>query len=185
MTAWVLVRHGATDWNRDGRYQGQADPPLNEQGLAQADQLARQLASQPIEALYSSDLRRARDTAERIGRALGLPVRIDPRLREIHQGAWEGMLVDDIAARYPAEWQAIQDDPLHARAPGGESVAEVARRAMDCLEDLAARHPLGPVAIVSHGLTLACLLCQARGLPLVEARRHIPNNGEPIELVWP
>jgi broad specificity phosphatase PhoE len=185
MTAWILVRHGATDWNRDGRYQGQADPPLNEEGWAQAARLAEVLAPRPVEALYSSDLKRARDTAERVAQRLGVPVFVEPRLREINQGAWEGMLVGDIASGYPEDWRAIQDDPLHARAPGGESVAEVAQRALACLGDIAQRFPRGPVVIISHGLTLGCVLCLARGLSLEDARRNVPMNGEPVELAWP
>jgi broad specificity phosphatase PhoE len=185
MTAWILARHGATDWNRDGRYQGQADPPLNEEGWAQADRLADILAARPIEAVYSSDLRRARDTAERIARGLGLPVLVDERLREINQGAWEGMLVGDIAAGYPAEWRALRDDPLHARAPGGESVLDVAKRMIACLKDIAAAFPRGPVLVVSHGLSLACVLCEVQQFPMEQARRHIPPNTTPIELVWP
>jgi len=186
MTSWILVRHGATDWNREGRYQGQADPPLNAEGLAQAEALASALASHPIQAVLSSDLQRARVSAERIARRHDVAVLLDERLREVNQGAWEGMLIGDILAAYPAEWRALMEDPLHARAPGGgESVSQVATRAMACLGDLAIRYPLGPVVVVSHGLTLACVLCEARGLPLEDARQHIPPNAVPVELTWP
>lgn len=184
MTAWVLVRHGATDWNRDGRYQGQADPPLNAEGRAQAEAVAASLAGRHLEAIYSSDLQRARDTAEAIAGAHGLPVHLDQRLREINQGAWEGMLVGDIAAGYPEAWGAIEDDPLGARAPGGESVLDVARRVLACLADIAADFPHGPIVVVSHGLSLACVLCEARRIPLDQARRHIPPNAVPIDLTW-
>jgi broad specificity phosphatase PhoE len=185
MTAWILVRHGATDWNRDGCYQGQADPPLNEEGRAQASRLAEALAARPIEAVYSSDLQRARHTAEVIARVHGLPVHLDQRLREVNQGAWEGMLVDDIAAGYPAEWRAILEDPLNARAPGGESAAEVAQRAMASLMEIARLHPRGPVTVVSHGLTLGCVLCSLQGLPLEWARQKVPPNGSAWEHLWP
>lgn len=183
MTHWILIRHGATDWNRDGRYQGQADPPLNAQGRAQAEHLARTLAGRPIQAVFSSDLQRALRTAEALAASHALRVIIDKRLREINQGRWEGMLVDDIAASFPTEWGVIQQDPLRARAPGGESVDDVARRAMACVREIAARFPRGPVVIVSHGLTLACLLCSMHGFPLEQAREHIPPNGVPVELV--
>jgi len=185
MTSWILVRHGATDWNRDGRYQGQADPALNDEGRAQAARLARRLEARPIEAVYSSDLQRARDTAEDIARAHGLPVLLELRLREINQGAWEGMLVEDIAAGFPEAWRAIRDDPLQARAPGGESVVEVAERAMTCLREIAERFPNGHVAVVSHGLTLACVLCTMDGVPLEQARERIPPNGAAVERQWP
>ncbi|MBM3120769.1 MAG: histidine phosphatase family protein [Chloroflexi bacterium] len=185
MTAWILVRHGATDWNRDGRYQGQADPPLNAEGRAQAARLADALAARPIEAVYSSDLQRARHTAEVIAGVHGLAVHLDQRLREVNQGAWEGMLVADIAAGYPAEWRALQEDPLNARAPGGESAAEVAERAMASLREIAGRHPLGPVIVVSHGLTLGCVVCSLQGLPLAWARQKVPLNGSAWEQTWP
>jgi len=185
MTDWILVRHGATDWNRDGRYQGQADPPLNEEGRAQAEQLAVALRGRVLQAVYSSDLQRARDTAEALAAPHGLRVILDQRLREINQGAWEGMLVDDIAVGFPAEWSAIERDPLQARAPGGESVADVAQRMLACLTDIAPAFPRGPVVVVSHGLSLACVLCHARRIPLDHARQHIPPNAVPVELTWP
>jgi broad specificity phosphatase PhoE len=185
MTEWILVRHGVTEWNQDGRYQGQSDSALSDEGCAQAEDLARSLASRHVEAIFSSDLQRARHTAEEIARPHGLPVRLDTRLREIGLGDWEGMLVTDITARYPGEWRAIMRDPLHARAPGGESVDEVAQRAMACLRDVAARHPSGPVILVTHGLTMACIMLLMEGLPLELARQRIPPNCAAIELVWP
>jgi phosphoserine phosphatase len=185
VTSWLLIRHGATDWNRDGRYQGQADPPLNEEGWTQAERLADMLAVRRVEAVYSSDLQRARDTAETVGRRLGLTVFVDGRLREINQGVWEGMLVGDIATGFPAEWRALREDPLHARAPGGESVAEVAQRAMEFLAEIARRTPHGAVAVFSHGLTLACVLCTMDGVPLEQAGRLVPPNGDVLERVWP
>jgi broad specificity phosphatase PhoE len=184
LTQFILVRHGATEWNETGRYQGQADPPLNEAGRRQAELLAEQLAGAPVQAVYSSDLRRACHTARAAAARLGLPVNVEPRLREVSQGAWEGMLHADILAQYPQEWAARQADPLHGRPPGGESVAEVAARALAAAGDIARAHPEGPVLIVSHGLTLAVLLCMARGLPLETARDHIPENATPIYIKW-
>lgn len=185
MTKWILIRHGSTEWNLEGRYQGQADPPLNAEGRAQADALCRTLARRDIQAVYSSDLQRAVDTAEKIAGPHHLDVIVDDRLREINQGAWEGMLVEDIAAGFPDEWRAIQESPLSARAPGGESVKEVVHRATAFMREAAAHFPVGPVVIVSHGLTIACLLCWIHGYPLEKARQHIPANGVPIEVSWP
>ena len=96
MTEIWIVRHGQTDWNVEGRYQGQADRPLNAVGLAQAQQAAEQLRGRDFAAIYSSDLQRARVTAEIIAGQLGLPVQVDRRLREVNQGEWEGLLTADI-----------------------------------------------------------------------------------------
>jgi broad specificity phosphatase PhoE len=185
MTEWIFVRHGATEWNRDGRYQGHSDSPLSEEGLAQSHEVAGALANRAIEAIYSSDLQRARFTADVIARPHNLPVHLDERLREISLGEWEGMQVEEIAAKYPDAWRAIQQDPVHARAPFGESVDEVAQRALACLRSLAARHPSGPIVVVSHGLTLSCVQCLIDGIPLDLARQRIPPNCAAIGAVWP
>jgi broad specificity phosphatase PhoE len=185
MTPLWLIRHGQTDWNLEGRYQGQSDAPLNAAGRAQAETLARQLTGKPFAALYSSDLQRARETAEIIGASVGLSPQGDVRLREINQGEWEGQLVTEIIARYQQAWAERKADPLGARAPGGESVAEVAARASEAADVIAHRHPRGAVLIVSHGLTLATLLCQARGRPLGEAYQAIPENAIPEVIDWP
>jgi probable phosphoglycerate mutase len=185
MTRLVLVRHGETDWNRDGRYQGQADPPLNAAGREQARLLASRLQGLPIEAIYSSDLQRAAETAGLVAEALGLPVSVDARLREIRLGMWEGRLVEEIIREYPAEWQARQSDPLLSRAPEGESVEEVAARVYQAANEIAARHPQGQVLVCAHGISLATLRCRAQGIALSQVREWIPENCEPDEIEWP
>jgi broad specificity phosphatase PhoE len=99
----ILIRRGQTDWNLAGRYQGQSDLPLNQHGREQALQIARSLDGTGLSAIYASDLARARDTAQILARAAGLKVQLDPWLREINQGEWEGMLFAEIQARYPQE----------------------------------------------------------------------------------
>jgi broad specificity phosphatase PhoE len=185
MTRLVLLRHGATDWNRDGRYQGQADPPLNAEGWEQARRVAERLDSHRFEAIYSSDLQRAEATARMISSRNGTLLSIDSRLREIHLGEWEGMLASDIQRQYPEAWAAREGDPVGFRVPGGETVCEVAARMSAAVDDIAARHPQGLVLLVSHGLALATLVCQARGLPLHQAREVIPDNVDPMEIHWP
>jgi len=185
MTQLYLVRHGQTEWNIEGRYQGQADLPLNAAGRAQAMSLSQQLAGIQFAAVYSSDLRRARETAEILAAPSGMAVQLDPRLREIKLGEWEGQLVTEIVTRYPAAWAERLRDPLHARAPGGESVAEVAARVAEAATAIAQAHPTGRVLVVSHGLALATLLCQARRQPLAEAYEVIPPNSDPHVVVWP
>jgi alpha-ribazole phosphatase len=185
MTHLVLVRHGQTDWNLEGRYQGQTDLPLNKTGRAQARKLAEQLAGQPFEAIYSSDLKRAHETASLIAKKLGLTVRVEWKLREVNLGQWEGMLVKDIIAQYPTEWEQRQRDPVHRRPPGGESAEELAVRVWTAVDEIARRHAPGPVLIVSHGLALAAALCRIRDIPLTQVFGMVPENTHPIEGDWP
>src|SRR5262249_60844859 len=100
-TTILLARHGETDWTREGRFQGHADPPLNEAGRAQAIELAERLASTPFDAVYSSDLARAHETAEILASSHGVPVVADPGLREIDVGSWSGLTRAEIEARFP------------------------------------------------------------------------------------
>jgi alpha-ribazole phosphatase len=185
MTQLYLVRHGQTDWNVEGRYQGQTDLPLNAAGRAQAARLSHELAGVRFTAAYSSDLTRAVETAEILVAPRSLPVRLDPRLREINLGAWEGQLMTDIAARYPADWAERLRDPVNAHAPGGETVAQVALRIAQAATAIRRAHPIGPVLVVSHGVALATWLCQARRQPLAEVYQAIPNNGHPEIVAWP
>jgi broad specificity phosphatase PhoE len=180
-----LIRHGQTDWNVQGRYQGQADMPLNPTGLSQARALAEDLEGQVFTAIYSSDLQRARQTAQILANRLGLVLRLDVRLREIHQGDWQGLLVSDLAQRYAAEMAARREDPVSARAPGGESVGEVAARVYDAADEIARNHPLGRVLVVSHGLALATLIARGRHIPLEQVYALIPDNAHPSVITWP
>ena len=184
MTRFCLIRHGQTNWNLEGRYQGQSDVALNETGRQQAVEITRQLQGQIITAIYSSDLKRAQETAQIIASALKLPYSIDPRLREINQGEWEGQQVEIIKARYADLWNQRAVDPASVRPPGGETVGEVAKRAYEVMEDLARRYPGGKVLIISHGLTLATILCKVRHIPIGQAYQVIPANAETIWIEW-
>lgn len=184
MSRLILIRHGETDWNVTGRWQGQADVPLNGCGREQAERLARDLAGQDIAAIYSSDLSRARDTAAPLAHLLGLTIIVDGRLREVNLGAWEGMLSEDIASQYPQELSARRRNPLHARAPQGESVMEVIARIIEAVKEITARHPNETVAIVSHGVALAAVICQAEAIPLAQIYTHIPENAKPYIVEW-
>jgi alpha-ribazole phosphatase len=184
MTKFYLVRHGQTDWNIEGRYQGQADTLLNKAGEEQAALAATQFIDKPVDAIFSSDLQRARHTAESIGKQVGLPVHLDPRLREINHGIWEGMLYSDIVREYADEMKERDVNPMQARAPEGESVAEVSKRVLAAADDIARAYPEGTVVLVSHGLSLAVLTCAGHGFPLTEVFKHIPNNAQPDLIEW-
>ena len=174
----MLIRHGETDWNVEGRYQGQADPPLNEQGRVQAQQVAQALQGERLDALYASDLRRAAETAEAIGRATGLAVRYDPRLREIHQGEWQGLLVTEIERRYPDLFRRWKESPLRVTLPGGESIAQMRERVLAAIEDIAQQHPGQRVAIVAHKLPIAVVKYHYQSIPLERIWDLIPANVE-------
>jgi broad specificity phosphatase PhoE len=178
------VRHGQTDWNLAGRYQGQSDVPLNETGRQQAYSVAAQLAGGAFDALFSSDLHRALETATAIGAASGLPVVADARLREIGQGEWEGLLVEDIRQRYAAEWAQGKGNAGTVRPPGGESVEEVASRVYSALDEIALRYPDGRVVVVCHGLAIATVVCHVRGMPVSRAYDVIPPNAQPEHVTW-
>jgi alpha-ribazole phosphatase len=185
MTTLYLIRHGRTDWNDAGRYQGQADPPLNAQGRAQARALAQALRSVPFDAIYSSDLARAHETAQALAEVTGLSVQLDPRLREIHQGEWEGLLASEIQARYPALWEQWHRAPLTVRLPGGETLQELEARFTAALDDISAAHPEGTVAVFLHKIAIALLRCRIRGLSLNRFWEVIPDNAAWDVVTWP
>jgi broad specificity phosphatase PhoE len=182
MTRLHLVRHGQTDWNLEGRWQGQADVALNDVGREQAQQSAQKLRSISLAAIYSSDLIRAAETARAIARVNPAPLVLEPRLREIHQGEWQGLLVGEIQARYAEAFQQSRANPLTMAAPGGETTQQVGERALAAVRDLAAKHPQGNVAVVSHGYILAVLLTHFRKIPFERVWEQIPQNGEIIVL---
>lgn len=124
-------------------------------------------------------------TAQIVAQKLGLSIQIDPRLREVNQGEWEGMLASDIAVRYPTEWEARQQGPVHTRPPGGEKVAEVDARVWTAADDNARRYPAGSVLIVSHALARATLPSRASNLPLEHVYHLIPANGCLEMIHWP
>jgi probable phosphoglycerate mutase len=149
MTHLFLWRHGQTSWNSLGRMQGQMDIDLDDLGRLQAAGAARLLAAWQPERIVSSDLRRARDTADFLGRLTGLDVEMDKRLRERSFGGWEGLTREEIADRYPESWKlwtAGYPVPAH----GVESSDDVAHRMGAAIEDAVAGRS-GPVVIVTHG----------------------------------
>lgn len=164
MTKLLLVRHGETAWNTEGRYQGQNDVALNKAGLAQAASVASRLAHEPMNAAYTSDLQRARGTAEAIMNARaanGTPTALhsDSRLRELRFGSWEGLTRAEIAVRFPESLEAWQTDPLRARLPGGEGVRDAAERVEAFLQEVTVRHPDETVLVVTHGGVLQIMCC--------------------------
>jgi probable phosphoglycerate mutase len=184
MTEIWLVRHGQTDWNQEGRLQGQLDVPLNETGLEQARQLAATLQGKRFGALYSSDLLRARQTAEIVAGVVNLPINLDQRLREISQGQFEGMLFSEVVVKFEDALADRSRNPVHSRLPGGESVAELAARVKECLDEIACQKIKEPVLVVAHGLAIATILCLARGYPMETVYSHIQGNATAEVIEW-
>lgn len=163
-TTVLLIRHGQTDWNVTKRSQGHLDIPLNQVGRRQSKLLAQRLADWPVNALYSSDLTRASETASIIGHALGLVPLLDSALRERHGGIFQGYTGDEIEQRYP---EALRAFLVHGRPPpGGESNLTLARRATPALERIAVAHRGEMIALVTHGGTLRVLIAHIMGLPV-------------------
>jgi broad specificity phosphatase PhoE len=175
VTTILLARHGETDWNREGRFQGHADPPLNGTGRAQAVELSVALKADELAVVYSSPLRRALETAEIVAASHGLqPVQLDA-LREVDVGSWQGLIRAEIEERFPeqfARWldydQGWQD---------GESYDELGRRVVAALLELANRHAGQRILAVTHGGPIRAAFAFASGTSYAEARRHGPAIG--------
>jgi probable phosphoglycerate mutase len=178
-TRICFVRHGETDWNIEQRMQGHIDLCLNALGQAQAEALGRHFADCPAVALYSSDLLRARQTAQPIAVALHLPLRLDPALRERHFGRCEGLTPDEVITRHAEDAQAFASrDPDYAPPGGGESRRAHQRRILDCVARLAGAHRGQTIVIVTHGGVLDVIYRHAHGLPPDAPRDYpIPNAG--------
>jgi len=162
-TILLLARHGQTDDNARSVFQGQRGAGLNERGRAQAERLAARVAG-TIDLVVSSDLQRARETAEIVARAAKLDVAIDRALREVDVGAWSGLAYDEVAARFPEEWAAFRAGIDVARG-GGETYAALAERIHAALSDIARRARGKRVLVVSHGAALRSVVCKTLGVP--------------------
>jgi len=151
----LLARHGETADNvPPARVMGRRDPPLTERGRGQARVLARAVDGEGVRALYTSNLRRARETAEIVGETLGLELSVDPRLAESDRGRWEGRLMRDVEREEPVTWRAWLRAGNGFRFPGGEALRDHLSRVVAALDDIAAG-PL-PALVVCHGGTIRC-----------------------------
>jgi broad specificity phosphatase PhoE len=175
VTTILLARHGETDWNREGRFQGHADPPLNELGRTQAAALAAELSGVELAALYSSPLRRALETAEIIGAPHGVePVAVET-LREIDVGSWQGLTRTEIEARFPEQFARWLD--YGQGWEDGERYDELGRRVVATLLELAAAHDGQRILAVTHGGPIRAAFAFAAGSTHAEARRLAPRIG--------
>jgi alpha-ribazole phosphatase len=167
-TSIWLIRHGQTTLNRERRYQGSSDPPLTPYGQRQAEALAERLRRLPFDTAIVGPHQRAQATTETILRNRTATTIIDPRWAEVNHGAWEGLTYAEVRARFPAEAAARFSDPLHGRASGGESLAEVAARVGAAWRELPQRYPGGRLLIVTSATPIQIVLCLFSGTPIAE-----------------
>lgn len=180
-TRFTLVRHGETAWNANGRWQGQAHVPLNDEGRRQAELLAAHLAAgDRVDLIVSSNLVRASETALIVGRATGAQVVLDERVRELDIGEWQGLTADEVRTWDAERYLAVEHDPYHQSRPGGESGAQCGMRAALALEVLADERAGGHVVVVSHGGTIRNLL---QHIGLGRADRMVVGNTSCSKLV--
>ncbi len=175
MAELLLVRHGETDWNRERRFQGHADPSLNETGRAQARALADDLAGEAIDAVYTSDLARARETAEIVAARLDAEVVPLRELREIDVGEWQGLTWPEIEERHPEGAERWHRDGHGWES--GETYDALGERIVAALRSIAARHPGQRVLVVGHGGTVRATRAFVEGVSVVESRGRSPAIG--------
>lgn len=168
MTTILLARHGETDWNSERRWQGHADQPLNDAGRAQARELAESLAGRGIEAIYSSDLLRAHETARIIAERLRLPVEVDAGLREVDVGDWAGRAVSEIEGADPEGFRRWQEG--RKGWSGGESYEQMGERVVAAVLRIARCHAGQTLLVVTHGGSIRACRATAAGLDYAGSR---------------
>ncbi|WP_298207675.1 histidine phosphatase family protein [Ferrimicrobium sp.] len=174
MTDVVLVRHGETVWHAENRYAGRSDVALTKRGHEQAELLARWATTAGLDALWCSELGRARETAEPCAKASGLVLRVDSRLNEVDFGHGEGLTAYELRQRFPLELEAFRNDPLRHPLPGGEDPWAATARAVACLAEIVEEVPHGRVLVVTHNSLIRLTLCHLLQIPLSEYRSRFP-----------
>ena len=192
ITRLLAIRHGETPWNRERRYQGQEDVPLNAAGLAQALCVAEALADTAIDAIYTSDLARAAQTAAALARVRAMPASVDKGLREQHFGIFQGLTGEEIAQRWPQASAAWHRRDADFGPVDGETRHAFSQRCVLTIEHIAMAHVGQTIAVVCHGGVLDCLYRSATGLPMTAPRTwsldnaaisHLTHGAEGFEIV--
>jgi probable phosphoglycerate mutase len=168
----IVVRHGETTWNVEGRIQGQGDSPLSKVGMAQAEAVADALKRDRLDAIIASDLGRVRQTVEPLARATGIKAQFDAGLRERNYGVFEGRTVAELDVEMPGEYERFRVRELHAAPPRGESLAQFHARVAITMDRIAAEFAGRKVAVITHGGVCGELFRHAMRLPLEAPRRY-------------
>ena len=166
MTEIIIIRHGETEWNKTGRFQGHSDVPLSAEGRAQAAALGKNLVVDHVDAIYASDLTRAMETAAPLAQRFGLEVISDPLLRELNFGSWEGRNFNDVNAENPNAMKNFYTDPEQADIPESEPFPEFQRRVAGRVREIVAHERGKRVVIVSHGASIRILLADLLSMPI-------------------
>jgi probable phosphoglycerate mutase len=176
MLSLYLVRHGQTDYSLHNRFCGSIDPPLNATGLAMAEAFAIRYGREPWAAIYASPLVRAKQTAAPTAERAGLGIQIEPGLREIAYGDWEGRPEAEVEREQPERFHAWGAHPAAVAPPGGETALEIAARAIAAVDVIRSRHSEGRVLVVSHKATLRVLVCSLLGIDVDLFRQRIAQR---------
>jgi probable phosphoglycerate mutase len=184
VTRIFAIRHGETSWNVDNRIQGQLDVPLNDLGRWQAQRVAAALADEGLDAIYSSDLKRAHETAAAVARACRREIRAEPGLRERGFGRFEGSTWSEIERQWPDESQRWRRREPDFAPDGGESLRQFYARVVDCATRLAAVHPGQTLAWIAHGGVLDCLYRAASRVELQAPRSWLLGNASINRLLY-
>lgn len=171
----ILVRHGESVWHTDNRYAGSSDIGLTPRGYKDAEILAQWAKSAQLDALWTSSLSRARETAAAVTRATGLSPYVDARLREIDFGQGEGHTTTEMQQLFPESLNAFQSDPVTHHLPGGEDPHAAVARALACFHAIEQLYPNGKVLVVAHNTLIRLALCSMLGIPLERYRNVLPG----------
>ena len=184
LTKIILVRHGQTAWTSENRIQGWLDIKLNEKGLRQAKRIAKELKRKKIDAIYSSELSRAYETAKIIAKPHKLKVKKDINLNELNQGKWQGLLVKEARRKYKELYRRWEEEPLSVRPPGGESISDLYERALHVLKEITKKYPKGRVIVVGHKVINTVIKCYSLGINLSNVWKLLPKEAswEEIEI---
>ncbi|HEX5689296.1 MAG TPA: histidine phosphatase family protein [Roseiflexaceae bacterium] len=173
----IIVRHGESEWNRIGRYQGQHDAPLSDLGLRQAEALALRLCDEPFDIIFTSSLQRAAKTAEAIARYhRDTPFEHTDALLEINHGDWQGLMADEVIERYGPGLREWREHPTRAQMPNGESFTNILKRVLDFKERLCAEYSDRNVLVSTHDVVVKILVADALGMNMDRINRIWVTN---------
>ena len=182
MARFYFLRHGEASWNAEGRLCGRTDVPLSDVGRRQAQLLAQRLKPILVEALYSSPLSRALETARIVGQSIGREPATDGHLMELNYGAWEGKTYEEARRSTPEIYRAWEADPATVAPPQGESGEQLIERVKPFLAEVAQKHQSGSVVVVCHRTLCRLIACHIMGVPLSEYRKRIPMDNAAMNI---